>query len=378
MKIVLTGGGSGGHFYPLIAVAEKINEIAEQDKLLSPEIYYLSNSPYDKKLLFDNDIAFRKVSAGKLRRYFSILNFLGLFKTGWGFIKSFFLIFSIFPDVVFSNGGNISFPVLLTAKIFHIPVIIHISDSVPGRTNAWAAKFAKRVSLAFPEASEQLKIDKEKVAVVGNPIRKDLLTKQKGGAAEFLNLKKDIPTILILGGSSGSQIINESVVDILPDLVKNYQIIHQVGRSSYEELKNRATVVLYKNEDEDRYKSFPYLNTLAMRMSVGIADLIISRAGAGSISEIAVWGSPSIIIPIPEDVSGDQVKNAFAFARMGAAVVIEQANLTPSIFLSEIDRLMGDEEKMKLLGENAKKFGKTDAAEKIARGIVNIALEHEE
>ena len=378
MKIVLTGGGSGGHFYPLIAVAEKINEIARQDKLLSPEIFYLSNSPYDKKLLFDNDITFRKISAGKLRRYFSILNFFGLFKTGWGFIKSFFLIFSIFPDVIFSNGGNISFPVLLTAKIFHIPVIIHISDSVPGRTNAWAAKFAKRVSLAFPEASERLKIDKEKVAVVGNPIRKDLLTKQKEGAAEFLNLKKDIPTILILGGSSGSQIINESVVDILPDLVKNYQIIHQVGRSSYEELKNRAAVALHKNEYEDRYKPFPYLNTLAMRMSVGIADLIISRAGAGSISEIAVWGSPSIIIPIPEDVSGDQVKNAFAFARMGAAVVIEQANLTPSIFLSEIDRLMGDEEKMKLLGENAKKFGKTDAAEKIARGIVNIALEHEE
>jgi len=378
MKIVLTGGGSGGHFYPLIAVAEKINEIARQDKLLSPEIFYLSNSPYDKKLLFDNDITFRKISAGKLRRYFSILNFFGLFKTGWGFIKSFFLIFSIFPDVIFSNGGNISFPVLLTAKIFHIPVIIHISDSVPGRTNAWAAKFAKKVSLAFPEASERLKIDKEKIAVMGNPIRKDLLTKQKEGAAEFLNLKKDIPTILILGGSSGSQIINESVVDILPDLVKNYQIIHQVGRSSYEELKNRAAVALHKNEYEDRYKPFPYLNTLAMRMSVGIADLIISRAGAGSISEIAVWGSPSIIIPIPEDVSGDQVRNAFAFARMGATVVIEQANLTPSIFFSEIDCLMKNEEKMKLLGENAKKFGKTDAAEKIARAIVNIALEHEE
>ncbi len=378
MKIVLTGGGSGGHFYPLIAVAEKINEIARQDKLLSPEIYYLSNSPYDKKLLFDNDIAFRKVSAGKLRRYFSILNFFGLFKTGWGFMKSFFLIFSIFPDVVFSNGGNVSFPVLLSAKIFHIPVIIHISDSVPGRTNAWAAKFAKKVSLAFPEAGERLKIDKEKIAMMGNPIRKDLLTKQKEGAVEFLNLEKGIPTILILGGSSGSQIINESVVDILQDLVKNYQIIHQIGRSSYEELKNRATVALYENEHEDRYKPFPYLNTLAMRMSVGIADLIVSRAGAGSISEIAVWGSPSIIIPIPEDVSGDQVRNAFAFARMGAAVVIEQANLTPSIFLSEIDRLMGDKEKMKLLGENAKKFGKTDAAEKIARAIVNIALEHEE
>jgi len=123
--------------------------------------------------------------------------------------------------------------------------------------------------LAFPEAGERLKIDKEKIAMMGNPIRKDLLTKQKEGAVEFLNLEKGIPTILILGGSSGSQIINESVVDILQDLVKNYQIIHQIGRSSYEELKNRAAVALHKNEYEDRYKPFPYLNTLAMRMSVG-------------------------------------------------------------------------------------------------------------
>ena len=378
MKIILAGGGTGGHFYPLIAVTEKINEIVREDKLLKPELYYLSDKPYDRKLLFDNEIIFRKVSAGKLRRYFSVLNFFGLFKTGWGFIKSFFLVFNIFPDVVFSNGGNISFPVLLSAKILRIPVVIHISDSVPGRTNAWASKFAKKVSLAFPEASEQLTTKKERVAVLGNPIRKELMKTLSEGATEFLDLSKSLPTILILGGSSGSQVINERVVDILSELVKEYQIIHQIGKKSFEKVKGRARVVLEKSEYKDRYKPFPYLSSLAMKMSAGISDLIISRAGAGSISEIAMWGLPSIIIPIPEDVSSDQRKNAFTFARIGATVVIEQSNLTGSIFLSEITKLMGDEGKRKELAENAKNFAKIDSAEKIARGIINIALKHEE
>ncbi len=377
MKILLAGGGSGGHFYPLIAVAEQINEIVKQDKLIKPEIFYLSDRPYDKKKLFENDITFKKISAGKVRRYFSILNFFDLFKTGWGFIKSFFVVFSIFPDIVFSNGGNVSFPVLLTARIFRIPVIIHISDSVPGRTNAWAAKFARKVSLGFPGAGEFLKVKKEKVAVLGNPVRKELMQTLSEGAAEFLGLSNSIPTILILGGSYGSAMINERVIDALPELIEKYQIIHQIGKASFDEVNNRAKIVLENNEYKERYKSFPYLNTLGMKMAAGITELVISRAGAGSISEIATWGLPSIIIPIPEKVSSDQIKNAFAFARMGAAVVIQQENLTTSILVSEINRLMESEEKRKELGDNAKKFAKPDSAQKIARGIINIALEHE-
>ncbi|MEA2112867.1 MAG: UDP-N-acetylglucosamine--N-acetylmuramyl-(pentapeptide) pyrophosphoryl-undecaprenol N-acetylglucosamine transferase [Patescibacteria group bacterium] len=378
MKIILTGGGSGGHFYPLIAVAEKINEFVEEEKLLKPEIYFLSNSPYDKKKLRENNIIFKKISAGKLRRYFSILNFFGLFKTGWGFIRSFFIVFNIFPDVVFSNGGNVSFPVLLTARIFRIPVMIHISDSVPGRTNAWAAKFAKKVSLGFPEASELLKTKKDKIAVLGNPVRNELMNILSEGASEFLGLSKSLPTVLVLGGSSGSAKINERVIDALPRLVEKYQVIHQVGKASFGEVNNRAKVVLNGNEYEDRYRAFPYLNTLGMKMAAGISSLIVSRAGAGSISEIAIWGLPSIIIPIPEKVSNDQRRNAFAFSRTGAAVVIEQENLTTSILLSEIDRLMEDEAIRKEMGEKAKGFGKVDAAEKIAKGIINIALEHED
>ena len=378
MKIILTGGDSGGHFYPLIAVAQEINRITAERKILNPKIYYLSNSPYDKKLLFETGIEFKKISAGRLRRYFSILNFFGLFKTAWGFIKSLWLVFSIFPDVIFTNGGNVAFPVLLAAKFFKIPVFVHISDSVPGRTNLWASKFAERVSLAFPETSDFLKIDKSKIAVLGNPLRKEMLIPLESGAFEFLQLNPDIPTIFVLGGSSGAKTINENLLDALPELLKKYQIIHQTGKKLFDETKDLSKVILEKSEFKERYKPFPYLNTLAMRMSAGASDLVVSRAGANSISEIAIWGKPSIIIPIPEDVSNDQRRNAFAYARAGACVVIEQVNLTPQLFIAEVDKLMSDKEKMEKLSVKAEAFAKKDASYKIADEILNLIISHEE
>lgn len=375
MKIILTGGDSGGHFYPLIAVAQEINNIVREKKILQPKIYFLSNSPYNKKKLFENNIEFKKISAGKLRRHFSILNFFGLFKTAWGFVKSLFIVFNIFPDIIFSNGGNVAFPVLLSAKILKIPVFIHISDSIPGRTSLWASNFASRVSLGFPEAAEYLKTDKSKIALLGNPIQKELSILLKEGAIEFLHLEQDVQTILILGGSNGAQTINDNLIDVLPKLVEKYQIIHQTGKKLFNDVHDRAGVILENNENKKRYHPFPYLDTLAMKMSAGISDLIISRAGAGSISEIALWGKPSIIIPIPEEISGDQRKNAFAYARMGACVVIEQENLTPELFLSEINRLIEDEEKMNLLSKKAKEFSVENAANKIANELLNIIIE---
>ena len=358
----------------MIAVAQEINNIATERKLLKPKLYFLSNSPYNKKKLFENNIEFKKISAGKLRRNFSVLNFFGLFKTAWGLVKSLFIVFDIFPDIIFSNGGNVAFPVLLSAKILKIPVFIHISDSVPGRTNLWASNFAERVSLGFPDATQYLNTKKDKIAYLGNPIQKELTILLEEGASEYLHLDSNIPTILILGGSSGALTINENLVDILPQLVEKYQIIHQTGKKLFKDVKERARVVLEKSEYNERYKVFPYLKTLAMRMSAGASDLIISRAGSGSISEIAFWGKPSIIIPIPKEVSGDQRKNAFAYAREGACVVVEQENLSPRLLLAEINRLMDNKEKMQELATKAQEFSIENSSRKIADELLNIVL----
>ena len=374
MKILFTGGGSGGHFYPIIAVAEELNRLIKENKLLGAKLYYMSASPYNEGLLFENNITFKKNYSGKIRRYFSIMNFFDLFKTGWGLITSILDVFKIYPDVVFSKGGYASFPVVFAARILRIPVIIHESDSVPGKVNLWAGKFAARVAISYPEAEKYF--PKDKVAFTGNPIRSELKIPLTEGVAEFLHLEEGVPVIFIIGGSLGSQIINEGIIDALPRLISKYQIIHQTGKDNIEGTKGLAEIVFGDNEKYSRYRPFDYLNAWEMRMAAGLADLVISRGGS-TIFEIASWGLPSIIVPITSSNGDHQRQNAFSYARKGACVVIEEANFSTNILVSEIDRLMDDPAERGKMGKAAKLFASPEAAEKNAKEILEIALSHE-
>jgi UDP-N-acetylglucosamine--N-acetylmuramyl-(pentapeptide) pyrophosphoryl-undecaprenol N-acetylglucosamine transferase len=375
MKILLTGGGSGGHFYPLIAVAESINEIAKKENLVSAEMFFMSDNPYDTELLIENNITFIPISAGKMRRYASVSNFFDFFKTFFGIISALKKVFDIYPDVIFSKGAYASFPVLVAAKILRIPVIIHESDSVPGKTNLWAAKFAKKIAISYPEAAKYF--PKEKIAYTGNPLRKAVLNTTKNGAHEFLNLEKEVPTILIIGGSLGAKIINERILDALPKLIEKYQILHQTGKNNALEVSKVSNVILDNNPNKNRYRIFDYLNNLSLTMAAGAADLIISRAGS-TIFEIASWGIPSIVIPITETNGNHQRINAYAYARSGAASVIEESNLSTNILLGEIDRILQDKVMREKMSIAAKGFTHPDAADKIAKEIITIALSHEE
>ena len=375
MKIILTGGGSGGHFYPLIAVAQEITRIAEAEKLLPPKMYYVGPEPYDERALFENNIEFRRSAAGKIRRYRSWKNIFGWFLTFWGIVKALLQLFSIFPDVIFSKGGYASFPTLVAARLLGIPVIIHESDASVGRVNMWSAKFAKHIAISYPHTAQEF--PQEKVAFTGNPIRSDIKTPQSSGAFEYLHLEKDLPTLFILGGSQGAEAINDTVLDTLDDLLNSYQIIHQTGTKNIKEIASIAEVILEKNPHKSRYHAFGTLNTLAMRMAAGASSLVISRAGSGSIFEIAAWGLPSILVPIPDEVSHDQSKNAFAYSQTGAAIVLEQNNLTPSLLTAEINRLMQDPELRNRMSKAAKEFAKPDAAEIIARQLLKIIVAHQ-
>ncbi len=341
MKILFTGGGSGGHFYPIIAVAEAINDRVREEKLLEPELVYAAPEPYDREVLIANGIRYVPVSAGKIRNYFSVLNFFDYFKTGWGVVRSMLRIFFLYPDVIFSTGGYASFPTLIAAKVFRIPVVILNADASPGRVNKWASSFAQKIAVAFAEGAQHF--PKDKVAFTGNPVRKSALVPAREGAHEFLKLSRDIPLIFVTGGSQGSQTINEPVLAALPQLLEKYQVVHQTGAGNIEEVEGRAKVVMGDSPNLSRYKPIGYLNDLATRMAAGAADVIVSRAGAGNIFETASWGIPSILVPIPEPTSHDQTKNAYAYARAGACIVIEQNNLTPGLLISEITRVLGNE-----------------------------------
>ena len=374
MKILFTGGGTGGHFYPIIAVAQAIRRESAERKILPPTMYYMAPTPYNARILFDNEIEFIKVPAGKLRRYFSLLNFVDVFKTAFGTLQAIPKMFRIYPDVVFGKGGYGSFPALLAAKILRIPVIIHESDSKPGRVNAWAGKFARRVAVSYPEAAQYFK--NNSVAHTGNPIRKEIADPLTNGAHEFLHLEEKTPTIVVLGGSQGSQKINDAVLDALPELLNRYQVIHQVGRANIASVKKISELVLKNHPYDYRYHSFDYLNELALRMAAGVADVIISRAGS-TIFEIASWARPSIIIPLSQEVSHDQTGNALSYARTGAASVIEENNLSSHILIGEIDRIYNNESIKRTMRERAGAFARRDSDKLIADALLNIALEHE-
>lgn len=374
MKIVFTGGQTGGHFYPIISIVQELRRIVREEHLIEPTLYFIAPDPYNKGILFDNGILYKRVMSGKKRLYPSILNFFDNFKIGFGVIEAVWKMFWIYPDVVFSKGGYGSVPVVFAAKILHIPIIIHESDSAPGRANVWASKLAKKIAVSYPSAAHYF--DSKKVAWTGNPVRDEIKTPVLDGAHQFLNFDKNIKTILILGGSQGAQIINNIIIDTLPSLIEEYQIIHQTGKNNYKEVKETASLLLNTNPNQERYVCYPYLNDTALKMSAGAADLVISRAGS-TIFEIASWQKPSIIIPITDTNNDHQRKNAYDYARSGACVVIEENNLTAGIFVSEIDRVLSDQALINKMKEAAHKFAKPDAGRLIAKQIIDTLVAHE-
>ncbi len=374
MKILFTGGGTGGHFYPIIAVAQEIKRLVEAEKLVPPELYFMAPDPYNRRLLFEEGIKFIPMATGKWRRYFSLLNFFDFFKTSIAVANAIVKIYFLYPDVVFSKGGFGAFPALVAARFLRIPVVIHESDSKPGRVSAWSGKFAIAIACSYPEAAKFFK--ESKTAVTGNPIRRELLMPIKGGAYEFLKLDPAVPTLFIVGGSLGAVTLNDTLLDILPELLNRYQIIHQVGKNNHNDVKNRAHFILKDHPHKERYHLFDYLNESAMRMVAAVAELGISRAGS-AIFEFANWELPTILIPIPESISHDQHTNAFTYARSGAAVVIEESNLKPSVLTEEINRLMDSPPLREKMKEGARKFKRPEAGEIIAKQILTIALEHE-
>ncbi len=375
MKIVFTGGGTGGHFYPIIAVAQKVNKIIDEEKIIGAKLYYVSNDPYDKQMLFENGLLYEEVNTGKMRTYSSARNFFDIFKTFFGIINAILKIYSIYPDVIFGKGGYASFPALFAARVLGIPVVIHESDSAPGRVNKWAGHFAKRIAVSFKQAAEYF--PKKTVAWTGQPICAEIeKPAEKNEALNYFKFESNIPVIFILGGSQGAELINNIVIDALPRLVKNYQVIHQTGVKNFKTVTERADVVLMDSPNKTRYFPIPYLNHLQMKMAAGASAIIVSRAGS-TLFEIASWGIPSILIPFTESNANHARKNAFNYARAGACSVIEEMNMTTNILSSEIERITGDKEIWERMSKNALSFNKPGAAAKIARELVDIALSHE-
>lgn len=375
MKILFAGGGTGGHFFPIIAVANAVNKIADAEHLAGIRMYYVSDSPMDKDLLFKTGLEYIEIKTGKERTYASAKNFFDKFLTIFACIRATIILFMLYPDVVFGKGGYASFPAIFAARFLRIPVVIHESDTVPGKVNTWVSDYADKVAISYPEAAKHFK-DEKRIALTGQPITDVLLEVPPEDPIEVFKLEQGIPLLLVLGGSQGSERINENVIDILPRVLEKYQVLHQTGEANIDWMKKRAGSVLANNPHAGRYHPMGKLSQRELAIAAKGTSLIISRSGS-AIFEIAVWGVPSVLIPLAIARGDHQRENAYSYARTGAATVIEEKNLKPEILFSVIETIMGDEAKRRAMIEGAKNFVKRDAAEKIARAILTIGLKHE-
>ena len=370
MKILFTGGGSGGHVLPIIAIIREIRKFSIKKEL---EFFYVGpKDSFGDLLLSQEDIKIKNVTAGKIRRSTDredlFLNFIDIaFKIPFGMMQSFFHIFFLAPDLIFSKGGFGSVPVVITGWLLGVPVFIHESDSIPGLANKFLAKFSSKIFTSFPQTIE---FDEEKIILVGNPIRTEILNGTKEEAKKALKLTEKKPVVLILGGSQGAERVNDLFLEILPEVIRDFELIHQCGEANFERVNSESKVML-KEFLRKYYHPFPFLKENELKNAYAACDIIVSRAGAGSIFEIAAAGKPSILIPLPESAQNHQVNNAYVYAKSGAAIVLESENFTPHFFLNQLKMLLADPEKLKEMSNATKKFAKPAAAKDIARYILS-------
>lgn len=372
MKILFTGGGTAGHIFPIIAVAREIKTNHPHKNI---ELFYVGpKDDFAKKLLPQEGIKVKIILAGKVRRYFGIKSTLQnifdiLFKTPLGFLQALFHIFVIGPDLIFSKGGYGSLPAVIAGWLLLTPIFLHESDITPGLANRILSRFSSEIFVSFPVEKTKY-FPPKKMISVGNPIRLNLLHGfSKEEQEKPLKLKGGKPVILITGGSQGSEIINDVILAILPQLLSDFELIHQVGEKNFNQITAESKVVI-KGELQEYYHIFAFLTESQLKQAYQTASLVIARAGAGTIFEIAAMGKASLLVPLKESAQNHQVENAYAFSESGAAVVLEEENLTPYFFLEKVRSLFSQPDKLEKMAKAAKLFSKPLSARIIAEYLV--------
>ena len=333
--IVLTGGGTAGHVTPNIALIPRLKE-------LGYEISYIGSlDGIEKKLIEELNIPYYGIASGKLRRYFDLKNFSDPFKVLKGYAQSRKLLKKLKPDVIFSKGGFVTVPVVVAAKSCKIPAIIHESDMTPGLANKLAIPSATKVCCNFPETLKHL--PEEKAVLTGTPIRQELLSGDKLEALKFCGFTANKPVIMIIGGSLGAAAVNDSMRKILPELLKDFQVVHLCGKGKLDE----------SLQNTEGYIQFEYIKKELADL-FALADIVVSRAGANAICELLALQKPNLLIPLSAKASrGDQILNARSFEKQGFSMVLEEEAITDNVLLNAVHDLYANRETYRQAMENA-------------------------
>ena len=317
-KIVLTGGGTAGHVTPNIAL---IPELQKQGY----EVHYIgSYEGIESRLIPELGIPYYGISSCKLRRYIDPKNLSDPFKVIRGYGQARKLLKLLRPDVVFSKGGFVSVPVVVAAKSRHIPCVIHESDMTPGLANKIAMRSATKICCNFPETVQYL--PQQKAVLTGSPIRKELLQGNKLAGLNLCHFNTEKPVILVVGGSTGAVKVNNAVRAILPELLKDFQVVHLCGKGKTDK----------SFENKEGYVQFEYISK-EMRDLFAMSDIVISRAGANAICELLALKKPNLLIPLSANASrGDQILNANSFKKHGYSAVLMEEDITPETLLAAV------------------------------------------
>ena len=356
MRIILSGGGTGGSVTPLLAVAREIKARVSEVEFLF--VGTRKGIP-ERELASFAGIPFQSIFSGKLRRYFDWRNIASPFLIKLGFIQSLFIILKTRPAAIISVGGFVSVPLVWAGRALRVPVFIHQQDVTPGLANKLMAPFARIITVSFEKSLADF--PRGKPVLTGNPVRPEILKGDKKRALKKFNLEPNLPTLLVIGGGTGAKRINQLISEIASELAKFCQVIHLTGR-------NKFQVSSFKFQVSPRYHQYEFL-TEEMADAYAIADLVISRAGMGVLTELAHLSKPTILIPIPRS---HQIANGQYFARKNAAVLLDEEKLTPEILLENIRQLLFSANKRSILSLNISKLVQPEAAQKIARYLVPV------
>ena len=362
MRILLAGESTAGQLAPLVVVYEALREKTKEITLHDSVEFMLISTESDflKAFVQDTEIKYEALEEQKENQKSSFLTSVK------NFYKILMSVFKYMPDVIFVKGGFVSLPVAVAGKLFHIPVLLHISDAEPRKIDQTISRFTKRIAVSF-ENTKKL-FDPDKVFFSGNPINTSVAGADREESRKKFLIDGDKPVLFIMGGSQGAKTLNELVMETLPELLQKYEIIHQCGIGDYEEIHKRVETMNVPFLDD--YHLFPFMKQ-SLANAYSACDLVVSRAGANTVAEIMLVGKPSILIPF-KNTGDNQNRNAFFYAETGAAVMINEKNLKPHLFIETVDSLFKSKLKIMEMMRAARQLAHPEAADTVADEIIRL------
>lgn len=339
-KVVFTGGGTGGHVFPN-------QPLVEYYKQKYDVVYIGTRRGMERAIVLPWGVTYVTITSGKLRRYFDLKNAFDILKVIFGIFEALYKLSKIKPIFIFSKGGFVSVPVVIAGRLLSIPVYIHEADMTPGLANRIAMRFATHLFLTFPPKVEP----KIGYTISGLPLRSDIYTADAMRGKTFLNITSQKPVLLQLGGSLGASSLNTLLRDSLDLLLPNFEIVHVTG-------KGKANLMI----DKVGYQQREFIGTEIFDC-IAAADIVVSRAGAGSVMELLTLQKPSLFIPLPRSQSrGDQIENAQYVEKFKVGVALSEEMLESNIFAKMIEKVYNDRE---IYIKNIKALGLPRAEETI-------------